>query len=158
MDTSSQVKSWDARAFRAHVRDRFARCPHLPVQEFRSYLADFSRLREAEATSDESVITECEVCGALKQVGLNKSQGLDNLPHEVYLRVPHMFVPILTDMCYQWFAQGPIHGSVTKGVITLLKKADSYIWEDLDDYMPITLLNTVKYFGPGLSEPFADFL
>ena len=27
--------------FRVHFRDRFARCPDLPVQEFRSYLADF---------------------------------------------------------------------------------------------------------------------
>ena len=35
-------------AFRGHFRDRFARCPDLPVQEFRSYLADFPRLREAE--------------------------------------------------------------------------------------------------------------
>ena len=28
-------------AFRAHFRDRFARCPDLPIREFRSYLADF---------------------------------------------------------------------------------------------------------------------
>ena len=33
-------------------------------------------------------------------------------------------------------------GSVTKGVITLLKKGDRHVWEDLDDYRPITLLNT----------------
>ena len=28
-------------AFRVHFRDRFACCPDLPIQEFRSYLADF---------------------------------------------------------------------------------------------------------------------
>ena len=28
-------------AFRAHFRDRFARCPDLLLQEFRCYLADF---------------------------------------------------------------------------------------------------------------------
>ena len=28
-------------AFRAHFRDRFARCPDLPLQEFRRYLANF---------------------------------------------------------------------------------------------------------------------
>ena len=28
-------------AFRAHFRDRFARYPDLPFQEFRSYLANF---------------------------------------------------------------------------------------------------------------------
>ena len=71
---------------------------------------------------------------AFEQVGLNKSPGLDGLPYEVYLRLPRMFVPILTDMFNHWFAQGAIPGSVTKGVITLLKKAGKHIWEGLDDY------------------------
>ena len=101
-------------AFRAHFRDRFARCTDLPLREFRSYLADFPRLGVAEAASCEGVVTECEVRDALKQVGLNKSPGLDGLPYEVYLRMSHMFVPILTDMFNHWFAQGAIPGSVTK--------------------------------------------
>ena len=63
-----------------------------------------------------------------------------------------MFVLILTDVFNQWFAQGAILGSITKGVITLLKKGDWHVWEGLDDYRLITLLNTVKDFGPGLSE------
>ena len=129
-------------AFRAHFRDRFARCTDLPLREFRSYLADFPRLGVAEAASCEGVVTECEVRDALKQVGLNKSPGLDGLPYEVYLRMSHMFVPILTDMFKHWFAQGAITGSVTKGVITLLKKGGRHVWEGLDDYRPITLLNT----------------
>ena len=129
-------------AFRAHFRDRFARCTDLPLREFRSYLADFPRLGAAEAASCEGVVTECEVRDALKQVGLNKSPGLDGLPYEVYLRMSHMFVPILTDMFNHWFAQGAIPGSVTKGVITLLKKGGRHVWEGLDDYRPITLLNT----------------
>ena len=129
-------------AFRAHFRDRFARCTDLPLREFRSYLADFPRPGVAEAASCEGVDTECEVRDALKQVGLNKSPGLDGLPYEVYLRMPHMFVPILTDMFNHWFSQGAIPGSVTKGVITLLKKGVRHVWEGLDDYRPITLLNT----------------
>ena len=129
-------------AFRAHFRGRFARCTDLPIREFRSYLADFPRLGAAEAASCEGVVTECEVRDALKQVGLNKSPGLDGLPYEVYLRMSHMFVPILTDMFNHWFAQGAIPGSVTKGVITLLKKGGRHVWEGLDDYRPITLLNT----------------
>ena len=129
-------------AFRAHFRDHFARCTDLPLREFRSYLADFPRLGAAEAASCEGVVTECEVRDALKQVGLNKSPGLDGLPYEVYLRMSHMFVPILTDMFNHWFAQGAIPGSVTKGVITLLKKGGRHVWEGLDDYRPITLLNT----------------
>ena len=129
-------------AFRANFRDRLARCPDLSLLEFRSYLADFPRLEAAEVASCEGVITECKVRDALKQVGLNKSPGLDGLPHEVYLRLPHMFVPILTDMFNHWFAQGAIPGSLTKGMITLLKKGGRHVWEGLDDYRPITLLNT----------------
>ena len=91
--------------FQAHFHDCFARCPDLPFQEFHSYLADFPRLRAVEAASCEGVVTECEVHNALKQVDLNKSPGLDGLPYEVYLRLPHMFVPILKDMFNHWFAQ-----------------------------------------------------
>ena len=76
----------------------------LAVQEFRSYLADLSHLRVAEAASCEVVVTECEVRDGLKQVGLNTSPGLDGLPNELYLRLPHMFVSILTDMFNHWFA------------------------------------------------------
>ena len=54
----------------------------------------------------------------------------------------HMFIPILTDMFNHWFAQGAIPGSVTKGVITLLKKGGRHVGEGLDVYRPITLLNT----------------
>ena len=129
-------------AFRAHFQDRFTRCTDLPIREFRSYLADFPRLGVAEAASCEGVVTECEVRDVLKQVGLNKPPGLDGLPYEVYLRMSHMFVPILTDMFNHWLAQGAISGSITKGVITLLKKGGRHVWEGLDDYRPITLLNT----------------
>ena len=88
------------------------------------------------------MITECEVRNALKQVGLNESPGLDGLPYEVYLRMSHMFVPILTDMFNHWFAQEAIPGSITKGVITLLKKGGRHVRSELNDYRPITLLNT----------------
>ena len=42
-------------------------------------------------------------------------------------------------MFNHWFAQGAILGSVTKSVITLLKKGGRHVWEVLDDYRPITL-------------------
>ena len=85
-------------AFRAQFRDRFARCPDLQVQEFCNYLADFPLLEEAEASSCEGVVTECEVRSSLNQVGLNKSPGLDGLPYEVCLKMSHIFVPILTNV------------------------------------------------------------
>ena len=61
------------------VAFRFARYSDLPVQEFRSYLADFPHLQKA--ASCEGLVTECELCDLLKQVGLNKSPGLDGLPY-----------------------------------------------------------------------------
>ena len=124
-------------AFRAHFHDHFTHCPDLSLQEFHSYLADFPCLGAAEAASCEGVVTECKVCDVLKQVGLNKSPGLDGLLYKVY-----MSVPILTDMFNHWFTQGATPGSITKGMITLLKKGGKYVWEGLDDYRPITLLKT----------------
>ena len=58
-------------AFRVHFRDRFAPCTDISVLEFRSYLADFHRLGEAEAVSSKGLVTECEVRDVLKQVSLN---------------------------------------------------------------------------------------
>ena len=69
---------------------------------------------------------------ALKQVSLNRSPGLDGLPYEVYLKLLHIFVLILTDMFNHWFAQRAISGSITKGVITLPKKGGRHGWEGLD--------------------------
>ena len=131
-------------AFRTHYRDCFARCPDLHAQEFRDYLADFPRLGEAEAASCEGAVTECEVRRAMKQVGLNKSPGLDGLPFEVYLRMLHMFAPILTNVINHWLAQGAIPGSITKGVITLLKKGRRHVLGEPE-----------LKICPGLGEPFA---
>ena len=88
-----------------HFRGGVARCLDLTLQEFRSYFVDFSRLGAAKAACCEGFLTECKVCDALKPVGLKKSPRLDGLPYEVYLKLPHMFVPILADMFNHWFAQ-----------------------------------------------------
>ena len=37
---------------------------------------------------------------------------------------------------------GAIPGCITQAVITLLRKGGRHVWEDLDDYMPITPQNT----------------
>ena len=116
--------------FRSHFWDRFARLPDLPIQKFRDYLTDFPRLQVAEAASCKGLVAESEVRDALKQVGFNKSSGLDGLSDEVYLRVLQMFAPILTDIFNHWFAQGTIPGCITKEVIILLKKGDRYVWEE----------------------------
>ena len=99
--------------------------------EFRSYLAVFSRLWEAE------------VRDSLKQVDLNKSPGLTGLPYEVYLRLLHMFVTY-SDGRVQLLVHSRTHpGRVTKGMITLLKKGGRH--------RPITQLNTeLKILDPVL--------
>ena len=127
--------------FREHLQKRFTREEGLSEQEFTSYLADFPRLGACEATSCEGPVTECEIIEALKKVGSNRSPGLDGLPYEVYLRMSHLFVPILEAVFNHWFDQGAIPGQVTKGLITLLWK-DKEVRDDLDSYRPITLLNT----------------
>ena len=78
----------------------------------------------------------------LKQIGLSKSPGLDGLPYEVYLRMSHMFVSILTYVFNHWFAQRAIPTSITRGVITLLQKGGKHVSEELDGYGPMSLLNT----------------
>ena len=114
--------------------------PAVLISLFRSFAAilptspAFGRLKR--------LVAKVWSLNALKQVGLNKSPGLDGLPYKVYLRISHMIVPILTDKFNRWFAQGAIPGSVTKGVITLLKKGGRLVWEGLDDYRVITLLKT----------------
>ena len=116
-------------AFRVPFRDH---CSDLPGQEFCCYSADFSRLWKAETASCEDLVTECEVRDALMQVSFSKSLGLDGVLYEVYLKISHEFVPILTDMFNHFFVQWAIPGSITKCVITLLKKGSRHVWKDLD--------------------------
>ena len=68
----------------------------------------------------KGLVTECEVCDALKQVSLKKLPGLVGLPYEVYLWMLHMFVPILMNVFNHWFTQGAIPCNITS--ITLMKK------------------------------------
>ena len=146
-------------AFWAHFHDRFARCPDHLVQEFCSYLADFPRLQEAEAASCEGLVTEWEVRDALKQVSLNKSSRLDGLPYEVYIRMSHMFV--LTDYSTTSLPRALFQVAFTKGVITLRKRGGRHVWDDLDDFGLLTLLNTkilVRFLGNRLQLVISDLI
>ena len=136
------VESWDARDLSGTLPWSLCSLPWPLGSGISQLFSRLPHLREAEVASCEGLVTECKVCDALKQVGLNRSPGLNGLSDGVYLRMLHMFVPILMDMFNHWFAQGAIPGSITKGVITLLKKGGRHVWKDLDYYRPITLLNT----------------
>ena len=50
--------------------------PNLQLQEFCSHLANFPFLGVAEAACCEGMITECEVCDALKLPGLDALRSL----------------------------------------------------------------------------------
>ena len=126
--------------FRGQFEDLFT-ATELPEELWGDYLADFPRLGENEAASCEGIVTEAEVIRALRQVKPGKAPGLDGLPYELYLRQSHLFVPILTGLYNHWFSLGHIPDQVTKGVITLVKKKGK-TGEGVDDYRPITLLNT----------------
>ena len=69
--------------------------PGLNSAQFNTYLADFPRLLVTEVAGYEGHIKEDEIREALKLVGLDKSPGIDGLPYEVYLRLLHMFAPLL---------------------------------------------------------------
>ena len=142
-------------AFRVHFRDRFDRLPDLLIQEFRSYLADFPRLQEAEVAGFEGLVTECEVRDALRQVGLNKSLGLNGLPNEVYLRMLHMFVPILTDTFNHCFAQGVIIGNITKSDHIAEERWQECLGGTRRLQAHNSAKHRVKDFDPSLSEPIA---
>ena len=58
-------------------------------------------------------------------IGLRISPS--NKANEVFLRMSHMFSPILTNVFNHWLAQGAIPGSITKGVITLQKKEGRHV-------------------------------
>ena len=61
-----------------------------------------------EEAGCEGHITEDEVQDSLKSVGLDKFPLVDGLPHEVYLRLSHMFVPLLATIYNNWMRQGSI--------------------------------------------------
>ena len=71
----------------------------------------------------------------------------------IYLRILHMFVTILTDVFSHWFAHRANLGSISRGVITLLKEGGRDVWKKWDDDRPITLLNTeLKNFARMLAK------
>ncbi|CAE1178594.1 unnamed protein product [Acanthosepion pharaonis] len=128
-------------AFRLFFQDLFTREPGLSSAQFDAYLADFPCLEAAEAARCEGPITESEIWDALKQVGLDKSPGLDGLPYEVYLRLSPIFVPLLQLIYNHWMRQGSLPRRFTRGVIKLLRK-DKNGGDGLGNFRPLTMLNT----------------
>ena len=118
-------------------RDRFVRCPDFPLQVFRNYLADFPRLGAAEVA--------IRGCGywmrSLWRVEAGQSQQVARTRWFSLRSVLEAVAYVCTYS--DGYDQPLVHpGSVTKGVITLLKKGGKHGWVGLDEYRSITLLNT----------------
>ena len=92
---------------------------------------------------------------ALKSVGLDKSPGIDGLPYEVYLRLSHMFVPLLATIYNNWMRQGTKPRRFTRGIVKLLRK-NKHGGDGISNFRPLTMLNTDKDFGEDPGKLFAD--
>ena len=127
--------------FRQYFLKLFTREPGLSSAQFDTYLADFPRLSATEAAGCEGRIKEEEIRVALKSVGLDKSPGIDGLPYEVYLRLSHMFVPLLATTYNNWMRQGTIPRRFTRGIVKLLRK-NKHGGDGISNFRPLTMLNT----------------
>ena len=127
--------------FRQYFLKLFTREPGLSSAQFDAYLADFPRLSATEAAGCEGLIKEEEIRVALKSVGLDKSPGIDGLPYEVYLRLSHMFVPLLATIYNNWMRQGTIPRRFTRGIVKLLCK-NKHGGDGISNFRPLTMLNT----------------
>ena len=94
--------------FQQYFLKLFTREPGLSSAQFNTNLTVFPHLSATEAAGCEDCIMEDEVREALKSVGSNMSPGIDGLPYEVYLRLSHLFVPLLATIYNNWMRQGSI--------------------------------------------------
>ena len=129
------------REFRQYFLKLFTRESGLSSAQFDTYLADFPCLSATEAAGCEGRIKEEEIREALKSVGLDKSPGNDGLPYKVYLRLSHMFVPLLATTYDNWMRQGTIPRHFTRGIVKLLHK-NKHGGDGISNFRPLTMLNT----------------
>ena len=116
----------------------FTRETGLSSSQFDTYLVDFPRLSAIEAAGCEGRIKEDEIWEALRSVGLDKSPGIDGLPYEVYLRLSHMFVPLLATIYNKWMRQGSIRRRFTRGIVKLLRK-NKHSGDGISNFRPLTM-------------------
>ena len=129
------------KGFRDYFLQLCTREPGLSSAQFDAYLADFPRLEATEAAGCEGPITEVEIRQALRTVGTDKTPGIDGLPYEVYLRLSHMFVPLLATIYNNWLRQGTIPQRFTRGIVKLLRK-NKHGGDGISNFRPLTMLNT----------------
>lgn len=106
--------------------------------------------------------TASELATALSTTANNKRPGPDGLPYEFYKVFWDDVVAHLLAVCAEAFSQGALPESMTTGVVALLYK-DKGSRADLNNYRPITLLNTdykliAKAFANRIADPLSTVL
>ena len=129
------------REFRQYFLKLFTMEPGLSSAQFDTYLANFPCLSATEAAGCEGRIKKEEIREALMSVGLDKSPGIDGLPYEVYLRLSHMFVPLLATIYDNWMRQGTIPRRFTRDIVKLLCK-NKHGEDGISNFRSLRMLNT----------------
>ena len=94
----------------------------------------------------------------MKSVGLDKSLGIDGLPYEVYLRLSHIFVPLLATIYNNRMRHGSITRHFIRGVVKFLRK-DKHGGDGISNFRPLTMLNTdLKISAKILADHFQTIL
>ena len=99
-------------------------------------------LDEEERLYCDRPLSELEIAEALKLMNVESSPGSDGIPTEFYIKFwEHIKVPLVN--CYQFSAQSDILSpSERLGVIALFHKGKDLDRENLDNWRPISLMNT----------------
>ena len=118
---------------------------------------DIPKLSEIEKLTMEGAITLEECTSVIKTFALNKTPGNDGMPIEFYLTFLTEINPILLDS----FSYSVEHGSLTtsqrQAIISLLdKKGKDRLL--IENWRPISLLNTSKIFSKCIAERFKKTL
>ena len=109
--------------------------------QFDTHLVNFPRHAATEAAWYEGRITEEEIQEALKRVGTDRFPWINGLPYEMYLRLSHVFVPLLATIYNNSMEPGSILQRFTRGYIEVACK-DKHDGDGISNFRLLTVLNT----------------
>ena len=150
---SSGVITEDQGEIKAHVRNFYERLySSIPTDQnsLETILSNLPRLEPEESENLDAPLTLDEITTAVKQLGNNKSPGLDGLSSEFYLTFWPLLKNDLLSVLQYAITSGNLPNSFHKAVITLIpKKGDP---ADIANWRPVSLLNNdYKIFAKALA-------
>ena len=133
---------WDRRMGNVGVKTRvFAKSSRLHSEDFHlgAHNAYFPRLGAMKVAGYEGRIIEDEARQGLKIVETNKTPGNDDLPHEVYLGLSHIFQPSLITVYNNWMKRLTIPQCLPRDILNLLCKNKP--GDRISNFRPLTIIN-----------------